>query len=99
VTGPSHPAPVPEVALSRLDFHGGHTDGLYARTGLADCWIVHLPERVLEIHREPVADVSAPVGGRHASLTVLRTGGHAAPLHAAPLAVPAAPVAVADHLP
>jgi Uma2 family endonuclease len=91
---PGRPVLVVEVALSGLDFDREHKGGLYARAGLADYWIVNLPDRRLEIYREPSADPSAPFGWRHASVTVLPAGGHASPLGA-----PAAPVAVADLLP
>lgn len=47
---------------------------LYARAGLADYWIVNLVEHVLEVYRDPAADVGAPDGGRYASAVTLRAG-------------------------
>lgn len=67
---------------------------LYARAGLADYWIVNLVDRVLEVYRDPAADVGAPDGGRYASAVTLRAGDVVTPL-----AAPHSPIPVVDLVP
>jgi Uma2 family endonuclease len=55
---PSRAAVVVEVAESSLALHREHKGSLYARTGVADYWILNLADRVLEIPR------AAPGSGR-----------------------------------
>ncbi len=38
--------------------------GLYARAGIAEYWIVNLPERILEVHRQPAPREDEPAGLR-----------------------------------
>jgi hypothetical protein len=66
---------------------------LYARAGLADYWIVNLPDRRLEVYRPPVSD--APFGWRYGTALALGPGDRVA----APLAAPEAMVTVGDLLP
>src|SRR5262245_2313464 len=54
---PLHAVLVVEVALSRLGFDRERKGSLYARAGIADYWIVNLPDRCLEIYREAVPDM------------------------------------------
>jgi len=42
-----------EVADSSLDDDRGEKVPLYAEHGIAECWIVNIPERNVEVHREP----------------------------------------------
>ncbi len=91
---PARPVLALEVAESSLDFDRQHKGSLYARAGVQDYWIVNLIARVLEIYRDPVPDPSAPCGWRYRSVTTL-----APPAVAAPLALPATRIAVADLLP
>jgi len=91
---PARPVLVVEVSLSRLTFDREHKGSLYARSGLADYWILNLVDRVLEIYREPVADAAARFGWRYASVERLDSVATASPL-----AVPAARVRVSDLLP
>src|SRR5687768_16535808 len=56
---PARPVLVVEVALARLQFDRDHKGSLYARAGLADYWIVNLPDRRLEVYRGPVPDAAA----------------------------------------
>jgi Uma2 family endonuclease len=88
---PSRPALVVEVADSSVRFHRTVKARIYARGGIAEYWIVNLPARVLEIHREPRRR-----SGRHAryaTVIIARLGESIQPL-AAPRAV-----AVDDLLP
>ena len=91
---PARPVLIVEVADSRLAFDRRHKASLYARAGIADYWVVNLVDRVVEVHREPVADTSAPYGFRYRSITRL-----APPATVTPLAAPAATIPVADLLP
>ena len=91
---PARPVLVVEVALSRLRFDRSRKGSLYARAGLADYWIVNIPDGRLEVYREPMPDAAAPFGWRYGSLTTLGPE-----QRIAPLAAPGAPVLVADLLP
>ena len=91
---PEHPVLIVEVSWSRLAFDRRHKASLYARAGIADYWVVNLVDRVVEVHREPVADASAPYGFSYRSITQL-----APPATVTPLAAPSAVIPVADLLP
>jgi Uma2 family endonuclease len=62
-----------EVADSSLAKDRGVKARLYAEAGIADYWIVNLPERTIEVRRDPR-------GGLYQSLTVFRPGDEARPL-------------------
>ncbi len=62
---PSRPVLVVEVSESSLALDREHKGSLYARAGLADYWIVNLPERALEVYRDPEPDPAAPFGWRY----------------------------------
>jgi Uma2 family endonuclease len=91
---PTRPVLVVEVSLSRLGFDREHKGSLYARAGVADYWIVNLPDRRLEVYREPVPDGAAPFGWRHGHHATLGPGERVSPL-----ALPGTDMAVADLLP
>ena len=91
---PARPVLVVEVSLSRLTFDRVHKGSLYARAGLADYWIVNLPDRRLEVYRGPVPDGAALFGWRYGSAQALGPNERISPL-----ALPGAAVTVADLLP
>jgi Uma2 family endonuclease len=91
---PTRPALVIEVAESSLQFDRITKSSLYARAGIADYWIVNLIDRVVEIYRDPAADLTAPYGWRYMSLERARP-----PAAVTPLGVPAPPIPVASLLP
>jgi len=91
---PARPVLIVEVSLSRLGFDREHKGSLYARAGIADYWIVNIPDRRLEIHREPLADSVARFAWRYGRVLTLGPEDHAVPL-----AVATAIVLVADLLP
>jgi Uma2 family endonuclease len=91
---PARPALIIEVADTSLAFDRQQKGGLYARAGIRDYWIVDLVGRIVEVHRDPSPDASAPYGWRYRAVQRL-----AAPDVVAPLAVPAARIAVASLLP
>jgi hypothetical protein len=96
-------APQPDLGLVRgspADFRHAHPTrpaakgSLYARAGITDYWIVNLIDRVVEVYRDPAADLTAPFGWRYTSMEPF------GPLGAVtPLGVPATPVPVAALLP
>lgn len=65
---------------------------IYARAGIADYWVVNLVDRVLEVHREPVAEGRS--GWKYRDVRVWVAGARVAPL-----AAPTALIAVDDLLP
>ena len=68
--------------------------GLCARAGIREYWIVNLPERLLEVHREPASSEAALLGSGYGQIRVLSELDTLAPL-----AAPTAEIAVADLLP
>ena len=91
---PSHPVLIVEVADSSLAFDRAEKGSLYARAGIADYWILNLPDQVLEVYREPAAAPHAPYGHRYGATITL------APRDTvSPLAVPTAAILVASLLP
>jgi Uma2 family endonuclease len=91
---PRRPALVIEVADSSLSFDRRRKSSLYARGGVHDYWIVNLIDRVVEVHRDPVVDASAPYGWRYRSSQRVTP-----PATVTLLALPAVSVAVSDLLP
>jgi Uma2 family endonuclease len=69
----SHPEPddiylLVEVADASLDFDRQVKGPLYAENGVAEYWILNLPDRTLEVHRQPLAT------GQYAEVRVLQAG-------------------------
>ncbi len=91
---PERPVLIVEVSLSRLAFDRDHKGSLYARAGIADYWIVDIPDRRLEVYREPVPDSAATFGWRYGRAYALGREDRISPL-----AAPAAQISVADLLP
>jgi Uma2 family endonuclease len=88
----AHPATavlVVEVADSSLRFDRGRKARLYARAGIPDYWILNLPGRVLEVHRDP-----DPGNGLYRQITR-----HGENESVSPLVAPAAAILVRDLLP
>lgn len=73
-----------EVADTTLAYDRGTKLTLYAKSGIAESWIVNLQSKCIEVYREPTPD------GYKKRADVQRQG------HVAPLALPAGSVAVAD---
>ena len=95
--GRAHPSRVVlivEVAEASLAIDRQHKGSLYARAGLPDYWIVNLVDRVLEVYRDPGADVAAPYGWRYLSAERLTP-----PASVSPIGVQAASIPVAALLP
>jgi Uma2 family endonuclease len=80
---------VVEVSDTTLAFDRGPKAALYARARIADYWVLNLPERVLEAHRDP-----DPSAGVYKSIV------HYGPDEAvSPRAAPTARIPVRDLLP
>jgi Uma2 family endonuclease len=91
---PTTAALVVEISDSSLDYDTTDKASLYAAAGIADYWVVDLVNRRLVVMRDPVADTAARHGSRYSTVTALAVG-----QNVAPLAAPAATVAVADLMP
>lgn len=83
-----------EVAEASLVLDRAHKGSLYARAQVPDYWIVNLLDGVVEVYRNPVPVEPAPYGWAYRSVERL-----APPAAVAPLALPAARIAVAALLP
>lgn len=91
---PERPVLLVEVALSRLRFDREHKGSLYARARIADYWIVNIPDRRLEVYRDPVPDAAALFGWRYSRLVTLGPDERVSPV-----ALPAAAITIGDLLP
>jgi Uma2 family endonuclease len=78
---------VVEVADSTVDYDREDKSALYAENGITEYWIVNLPDRCLEVYRQPRPD------GTYADVRTLRPGDTADVA-----ALPGVTVAVADIL-
>jgi Uma2 family endonuclease len=62
-----------EVAESSLAYDRGEKAGLYAAAGIAEYWVVNLPEQSIEVHRDPAH-------GRYHTLRTCAAGEELRPL-------------------
>jgi Uma2 family endonuclease len=85
---------VVEVSDSSLDYDVGDKASPYASAGIADYWVVDLVNRQLVVMRDPVTDAAARHGSGYSTVNAFLAG-----QSVAPLAAPAATIAVADLLP
>lgn len=90
---PTTAALVVEVADSSLDYDLTDKASLYASAGIADYWVVNLPQRRLEVLRSPIPDASQPFGYSYASRRIFTENEQVQPLAAA------GTVQIADLLP
>lgn len=82
-----------EVSDTTLAYDRGEKASLYAAAGVPDYWVVDINGRRVEVFRDPQPDPAQPHGAGYGQRTVY------GPADAiAPLAVPAARVAVGDLL-
>jgi Uma2 family endonuclease len=85
---------VVEISDTSLAYDRGRKASLYARSGIADYWIVNLVHGRLEVRRNPVPDPSQHYDTRYADVLLLGPKDRVAPL-----AAPRKRIAVADLLP
>lgn len=83
-----------EIPNTTLAFDQTTKAALYARAGIAEYWIVNLPSRIVEVHRQPAPMSAQPLGHGYRSLTR-----HTEEESVAPLAAAQAAIKVADLLP
>ena len=77
---PSGALLIVEVSDSSLALDRTEKASLYARARIADYWILNLAERVLEVHREPTSESTAPYGWRYRLIHRLAAGDVVSPL-------------------
>ena len=77
-----------EVSDSRLSYDRTDKASLYAACGVPEYWIVNIPDRQLEIRRDPQPDSAQEFGHGYASLQTLKPGASATPLAAPQGAIP-----------
>jgi Uma2 family endonuclease len=90
---PRTPLLIIEVSDSTLAYDRTRKASLCAMRGVADYWIVNIPEGQLEVRRDPRPDAGQPFGYGYARLEVL--GPDSA---VSPLAAPHVTISVADLL-
>lgn len=93
-THPTTAALIVEVSDATLQYDRTQKASLYAAAGILDYWIIDVNQRNLEVHRNPTVDPTASYGSRYIDS---RTLGGADMI--APVALPTAPIRVADLLP
>jgi len=93
----SHPttaALIVEIADSSLKLDRHAKASLYARSAVPEYWIVNILDRVLEVHREPIAMEDQPYGFHYRSITR-----HSPSDKVSPLIAPEHAILVSDILP
>jgi Uma2 family endonuclease len=94
---PKHPREallIVEVSDSTLLYDQTNKMSLYAKGGIADYWIVNIPDNQVEVYRDVVVDRTRRFGHRYATVQTFKPG-----QSIAPLALPRKKIAVADLLP
>jgi Uma2 family endonuclease len=91
---PSHAVLVVEIAETSYRTDREYKFSLYARAGIAECWLVDVVNERVEVHREPEVSSAALYGWHYRSIETLRS-----PAVVRPLITPRTPIRVADLLP
>ena len=91
---PKHVALIVEVADWSVTYDRGRKASRYAASGVPDYWVMNLPQRQLEVFRDPRPDATQPFGYGYASHIVIPADGTVSPL-----AAPHAVIRVSDLLP
>jgi len=95
--GTGHPKTaelIVEISDTTLNYDRSIKAALFAEAGIRDYWIVNLNSNCVEGMREPMQDISSPLGWRYGSVTVFKAGDKLSPLAKAGVGI-----AVADLLP
>lgn len=69
-----------EVADTTLVYDREVKGSLYARSGIAEYWVVNLRDRHLEVYCDPGADITAEYGFSYGSFQLYKPGQLAAPM-------------------
>ncbi len=91
---PTTAALVIEIADTTLPYDRKVKGSLYAKSEIADYWIVNLQKRQVEVYRRPMIDASAKFGYSYADKKIFTEEEFVSPL-----AKPKTKIAVADLLP
>jgi Uma2 family endonuclease len=91
---PSRAVLVVEIAETSYRTDRDDKFSLYARAGIAECWLVDVVDGAVEVHRDPETSAVALYGWRYGRVETLRP-----PALIRPLVAPDAPIRVADLLP
>jgi Uma2 family endonuclease len=91
---PSHAVLVVEIAETSYRTDREYKFSLYARAGIAECWLVDVVNERVEVHREPEVSSAALYGWHYRSIETLRS-----PAVVRPLITSRTPIRVADLLP
>jgi hypothetical protein len=83
-----------EVSDATLDYDRTTKAGVYARANIPELWIVNLPDRALDVYRQPGPMTGFPQGHFYGNVTRYTEAETVAPL-----AVPQSAIVVADLLP
>ena len=81
-----------EVSRATLAYDQGEKAALYAEAGIEDYWILNLPDRQLEVRREPALLANGRYGYR--SMRLFTPG-----MEVRPLSIPAVVIQAGDLLP
>ena len=77
---PTTAALIIEIADSSLAYDRNTKASLYAKSGIADYWIVNLRKRQVEVHRRPMADAAAKSGFTYADKMIFTEDQSISPL-------------------
>jgi Uma2 family endonuclease len=77
---PTSASLIVEVAESSLTYDRERKGPLYAAAGIQEYWLVNLPERCLEVYRQPMPDATSFSGWRYQERQRLQEGDHVASL-------------------
>jgi Uma2 family endonuclease len=77
---PTSASLIVEVAESSLTYDRERKGPLYAAAGVQEYWLVSLPERCLEVYRQPMPDAASFSGWRYQERQRLQEGDHVASL-------------------
>jgi Putative restriction endonuclease len=91
---PSRAALVVEIAETSYRIDRDQKFSLYARAGIAECWLLDVLNETIEVHRDPEQSPTALYGWRYHSVVALRP-----PAEVRPLIAPDTGIRVADPLP
>jgi Uma2 family endonuclease len=91
---PSRAVLVVEIAETSYRTDRDYKFSLYARAGIADCWLVDVVAEAVEVHRESEATSAARYGWRYRRVETLR-----APAIVRTLVAPDVPIRISDLLP
>jgi Uma2 family endonuclease len=91
---PSRAVLVVEIAETSYRTDREYKFSLYARAGIADCWLVDVVDNAVEVHREPESSPAAHYGWRYRSVETLQP-----PAIVRTLVAPDVPIRITDLLP